>query len=157
MLGREADAIDLAGRRLFPYDVIDAGSAAADALESAVFFVVVLDDRLLVRVEAGRGCGDPQRAAEARLPGVRVEVERVPAGMLLDVDGLSRSPRVYKPVLVADWRGSGRRILTVDEGLIEWPRPTWAEGRRWLMRTIRTAARRRRLGRPPELAPVGER
>ena len=157
VLGREADAIDLAGRRLFPYDVIDAGSAAADALESVVFFVVVLDDRLLVRVEAGRGRGDPQRAAEARLPGVRVEVERVAAGMLLDVGGLSRSPRVYKPVLVADWRRSGRRILTVDEGLIEWPRPTWAEGRRWLMRTIRTAARRRRIGRPHELAPIGER
>jgi len=61
VLGREADAIDLAGRRLFPYDVIDAGSAAADALDSAVFFIVVLDERLLVRVEAGaQGRGDPQ-------------------------------------------------------------------------------------------------
>jgi len=158
VLGREADAIDLAGRRLFPYEVIDAGSAAADALDSAVFFIVVLDDRLLVRVETGGACrDDPRRAAEHRVPGVRVEVEPVPGGMLLDVEGLSRSPRVYKPVLVADWRRSGRRILTVDEGLVEWPRPTWAEGRRWLVRALRTAARRRRLRRRHDLDPVGNR
>jgi hypothetical protein len=60
---------------------------------------------------------------------------------------LSRSPHVYKPVVLSDWRRPGRRILTVGEGMIEWPRPTWTEGRRWLARTLRTAARRRRLAR----------
>jgi hypothetical protein len=38
------------------------------------------------------------------------------------------------------------------EGMIEWPRPTWAEGRRWLGRTLRTAARRRRLARALRVA-----
>src|SRR5439155_44472 len=81
------------------------------------------------------------------LPDGRVEIERLERGMLLDVELLSRSPHVYKPVVLSDWRRPGRRILTVGEGMIEWPRPTWAEGRRWLARTIRTAARRRRLAR----------
>jgi hypothetical protein len=74
--------------------------------------------------------------------------------MLLDVELLSRSPHVYKPVVLADWRRPGRRILTVAEGMMEWPRPTWAEGRRWLARTLRTATRRRRLERAEKkLAP----
>src|SRR5439155_1576305 len=93
----------------------------------------------LVRVEARTdGPGDPAAALSARLPGVPVEVEPVEPGMLLDVEMLSRSPHVYKPVVLSDWRRPGRRILTVGEGMIEWPRPTWAEGRRWLRRTRRT-------------------
>jgi hypothetical protein len=67
--------------------------------------------------------------------------------MLLDVEMLCRSPRVYKPVVLCDWRRPGRRILTVSEGMIEWPRVTWQDGRRWLARTLRTARRRRRLAR----------
>jgi len=90
----------------------------------------------------------------AQLPGVATEVELVEPGMLVDVELLGRSPHVYKPVVVSDWRRPGRRILTVGEGMIEWPRPTWAEGRRWLSRTVRTARRRRRLARSIALAPT---
>jgi len=154
VLGRAPDAVEIAGCRLYPYDLVDAGAAAADALDSSVFFIVILADRVLVRVESrGDGAADPTAALRARLPGVAVEVERVEPGMLLDVDLLSRSPHVYKPVVLSDWRRPGRRILTVGEGMIEWPRPTWAEGRRWLARMLRTAARRRRLGR--DLARAG--
>jgi phenylacetate-CoA ligase len=148
VLGRAADAIEIGGRRLFPYDLIDAAADAADALDSSVFFLVALPDRLLVRIES---TGADDAAARARLAtslaGVRVEVERVEPGMLLDVEMLSRSPHVYKPVVLSDWRRPGRRILTVVEGMMEWPRPTWAEGRRWLARRLRTASRRRRLAR----------
>ena len=73
--------------------------------------------------------------------------------MLLDVELLARSPHVYKPVVVSDWRRPGRHILTVVEGMIEWPRPTMPEGRRWLSRTLRTAVRRRRLARLATVAP----
>src|SRR5206468_12247574 len=52
VLGRAADAVVMAGRRLYPYDLIDAGAAAADALDSSVFFIVILADRVLVRIEA---------------------------------------------------------------------------------------------------------
>jgi phenylacetate-CoA ligase len=146
VLGRAADAVELAGRRLHVHEVVDAAAAAADAVDSAVFFVVVLRDRLLVRIEA-RGGGDPAGVLGARLPGVPTEVELVAPGMLLDIEMLCRSPRVYKPVVLCDWRRPGRRILTVSEGMIEWPRVTWQDGRRWLARTLRTARRRRRLAR----------
>jgi phenylacetate-CoA ligase len=152
VLGRAADAVDLAGRRLYAYELLDAAAAAADAAGSTVFFVVLLPDRVLVRIEAGGRPDEPLAVLRARLPGVPVEAELVPRGMLLDVETLSRSPHVYKPVVVSDWRRPGRRILTVMEGMIEWPRPTWAEGRRWLGRTLRTAARRRRLARALRVA-----
>src|SRR5206468_6491602 len=147
VLGRAVDALELAGRRLYPYELLDGGAAAANALDSSVFFLVVLPDRLLVRIEAGGGTGDPVAAFRARAGELPLEIERVAPGLLLDVEMLSRSPHVYKPIVLADWRRPGRRILTVDEGMIEWPRPTWAEGRRWLRRRLSTAARRRRLGR----------
>ena len=148
VLGRVADAIEMAGRRLYPYDLIDAAAAAADALDSSVFFIVVLPGRILLRVETlVDRSGDARDALAARLPGIPFEVEPVPPGMLLDVEMLSRTPSVYKPVVLSDWRRPGRPILTFEEGMIEWPRPTWAEGRRWLSRKLRTAARRRRLRR----------
>jgi phenylacetate-CoA ligase len=154
VLGRAADAVELAGRRLYPYELVDAGAAAADAVDSAIFFLVLLRDRLLVRIETRRAGGDAAAALAARLPGVPCEVECVDPGMLLDVELLSRSPHVYKPVVLADWRRPGRRILTVAEGMMEWPRPTWGEARRWLSRTVRTASRRRRLERADKkLAP----
>src|SRR5262249_19768249 len=142
VLGRSADAVDIAGRRLYPYDLIDTAASAADALDSSVFFVVVLPDRLLVRIETRIDRPDDARAAPAAalaagLPGAPVGVEPVEPGLLLDVELLSRTPSVYKPVVLSDWRRAGRRILTVGEGMIEWPLPTWAEGRRWLARTVR--------------------
>jgi len=154
VLGRQGEAVDVAGRTLHPWDLVDAGAAAADAVDSSIFFVVVLPDRLLVRIETtGARDVDARVALAARLPGIATEIELVEPGMLVDVELLGRSPHVYKPVVVSDWRRPGRRILTVGEGMIEWPRPTWAEGRRWLSRTLRTARRRRRLSRGLALAP----
>ncbi len=147
VLGREADAVELGGRRLFAYELVDAGAAAADALDSSVFFLVVLPDRLLVRIESDLDGTGAEEALRARLGAMPFEVERVPRGGLLDVETLSRTPRVYKPIVLSDWRRPGRRILTVVEGMIEWPRPTWPEVRRWLGRTVRAARRRRRLQR----------
>jgi hypothetical protein len=147
-------AVPLGGRMRFPYDLIDAAAAAADALDSAVFFVVILPDRLLVRIESRGGAPSDAAAVLAeRLPDLAVEVETLEPGMLLDTELLARSPHVYKPIVLSDWRGPGRRILTVGEGMIEWPRPTWGEGRRWLRRTLATAARRRRLRRTLPVAP----
>jgi phenylacetate-CoA ligase len=153
VLGRAGDAVTLAGRRLHPFELIDAAAAAADACDSAVFFVVVLPDRVLVRIESAGSDAGAGPAFAGRLPGVPVEIERVEPHMLLDIELLGRSPHVYKPVVLADWRRPGRRILTVGEGMIEWPRPTWAEGRRWLARTLRTARRRRRLARTLAVEP----
>lgn len=158
VLGRASDAVEVGRRRLYPYELVDAGAAAADALDSSVFFLVVLPDRLLVRIETREGApGDASAILRERLPDMPVEVELVEPGMLLDVELLARSPQVYKPIVLSDWRKPGRRVLTVGEGMIEWPRPTWAEGRRWLSRTVRTARRRRKLGREPQVARDGGR
>lgn len=152
VLGRESDVVDLAGQRLHSYEIIEAAAAAADALDSSVFFVVVLPDRLLVRIEAENGSGDPQRELQERLGGLKVEVERTAPNTLLDVEHLSRSPSVYKPVVVSDWRRPGRRVLSVSEGMIEWPSLTFAEAWRWLLRALRARARRRRLARELRVA-----
>lgn len=147
VLGRAGDQITIGGQQRYPYELIDAGATAAEAVDSSVFFVVVLPDRILVRIESRGAAGDPVAAFAGRLPGVPVEVETLAPGELLDVELLCRSPRVYKPVVLSDWRSAGRRILTVAEGMIEWPRPTWAEAQRWIGRVVRTARRRRRLRR----------
>ncbi len=155
VLGRESEAVELAGHRLHAYDVTDAAAAAADAVDGSVFFVVVLPGRLLVRIEATRGAEDAERELRARLPGVPVEVELTEPHAVLDVELLARSPSVYKPVVSSDWRRPGRRILSVSEGMIEWPRPTRGELWRWLVRRLRAGSRRRRLAR--ELRPGGGR
>jgi len=147
VLGRENDVVELQGRRLHAYDLVEAGAAAADALDSSVFFTVVLEDRLVIRVEAGPGSGDPLEAARGHLGGVSVEIETTERNALLDVELLSRSPSVYKPVLVSDWRRPGRRILSVSQGMMEWTRPTLSELWRWLARGLRRGARGRRLAR----------
>jgi phenylacetate-CoA ligase len=152
VLGRDEGAVELGGVRLHAHDLIDAAAAAADALGSTVFFVVILPDRVLVRIETGAAGGDAGGAFARRLPGVPVEIEPLAPGMLLDVEMLGRGPRVYKPVVLSDWRRPGRRLLTIGEGMMEWPRIGWAEGRRWLGRTLVTAARRRRLARAAKLA-----
>jgi hypothetical protein len=112
-----------------------------------VFFMVVLQDRLVIRIESERGSGDPHEAARKHLGDVNVEIETTKRNQLLDVEQLSRSPSVYKPVLVSDWRQPGRRILSVNQGMIEWTRPTPPELWRWLVRSLRSSARGRRLAR----------
>jgi len=148
VLGRERETLAVGGTRLHHHTLVDAAAEAADALDSSVFFAVVLPDRVVVRVETrAQGGVDPSARLGARLGGVPVEIEPVEPGMLLDTELLGRSPHVYKPVVVADWRGAGRRILTVGEGMIEWPRPTPAELWRWAKRVLSNERRRRALGR----------
>jgi hypothetical protein len=147
VLGRENDVVELQGRRLHSYDLVEAGAAAADALGSSVFFTVVMPDRLVIRIESEQKAGDPQLAAREKLGDVKVEIEITEPNSLLDVEQISRSPSVYKPVLVSDWRRPGRRVLSVSQGMMEWPRPSLSELWRWLVRSLRSSARGRRLAR----------
>jgi phenylacetate-coenzyme A ligase PaaK-like adenylate-forming protein len=147
VLGRENDVVEFQGRRLHSYDLVDAGAAAADALDSSVFFTVVLPDRLVIRIESEQTSGDPQEAVRKHLGDVRVEIEITEPNALLDVEQISRSPSVYKPVSVSDWRRPGRRILSVNQGMMEWTRPSVSELWRWLMRSLRRSVRGRQLAR----------
>jgi phenylacetate-CoA ligase len=146
VLGRAADVVELSGSRLHPYEIIDAAADAADAADSSVFFVVILPDRLLVRIEAAGDAAGPLDRLRERL-GVPVEVEMARPNDVLDVELLARSPSVYKPVVTSDWRGGGRRVLSVSEGMIEWPGLSLGAAGRWLGRSVRRSLRRRRLGR----------
>ena len=165
VLGRAADAVEIAGQRLHAYDIVDAAAAAADALDSSVFFTIVLPDRLLVRIETDPTAGtpasgdrvDPLRVLRDRLGNLKVEVETTGPNELLDVEQLSRSPSVYKPVVVSDWRRPGRRVMSISQGMIEWPRPTFPEIGRLLARGIKASFRRRRLGRELRVAKASRR
>jgi hypothetical protein len=156
VLGRERETLTVAGRRLHQHALVDAAAEAADVLDSSVFFAVVLPDRVVLRVETASST-DPSALLATRLDGVPAEIERVASGMLLDTELLGRSPHVYKPVVVSDWGGSGRRILNVVEGMIEWPRPTLPEFWRWTRRMLSTERRRRVLGRRARVVGNGER
>ena len=152
VLGRENDVVELAGRRFHSYEIIDAAAAAADRLDSSVFFAIVLPDRLLVRIEAEGRSPEARAELSGRLGDLPVEIELTDPNELLDIETLSRSPSVYKPVLVSDWMGPGRRILSVSQGMIEWPSLSLPELRRWLMRMLRARSRRRRLARQIRVA-----
>jgi phenylacetate-CoA ligase len=158
VLGRENDVIEFGDRRFHSYEIIQAAAAAANVLDSSVFFTVVMPDRLLVRIESEHGGGDPHAAIRDHLGDVPVEVERTTKNSLLDVEQLGRSPSVYKPVLVSDWRRPGRHTMSVSQGMIEWPRPSAAELGRLVLRSIRGALRARRLRRElrTHTLPVGD-
>ncbi|MAI80411.1 MAG: hypothetical protein CL917_15790 [Deltaproteobacteria bacterium] len=149
VMGREGDEIEIDGHQRYPYEIIEAAAAAANALESSIFFTVVLPDRLLIRIESEKEDKSHAYAAIKRyLGGMNVEIECADRGLILDTETLSRSPSVYKPVLISDWRAEmGRQILSIDQGMIEWPSLSFAEGRSWLNRTIRRSLRSRRLRR----------
>jgi phenylacetate-CoA ligase len=152
VLGRENDVVEIGSHRFHSYEIIEAAAAAANALDSSVFFTVVMPDRLLFRIETDGGSGDPHAAIREHLGDVPVEVERTAQNSLLDVETLSRSPSVYKPVLVSDWRRPGRHTMSVSQGMIEWPRPSLPELGRLLLRSLRGAARARRLRRELRVA-----
>jgi phenylacetate-CoA ligase len=148
VLGRAADVSVVEGKRLHSYELIEAAAAAADSLDSSVFFTVILPDRVVVRIETDtKSGGDPEGAIRNHLGDIRVEIERVPKFSVLDVEHLSRSPSVYKPVLLADWRHPGRRLISISQSMMEWPKLSGREALRWGLRSLRTSLRGRRLAK----------
>jgi len=146
VMGRAADVSEIEGQHLHSYELIEAAAAAADELDSSVFFTVILPDRLIVRIETQkRTGGDPEGAFRAQLGGLRVEIERVAENAILDVEHLGRSPSVYKPVMLADWRRPGRRLISISQSMMEWPKLSGREALRWGIRSLRTSLRGRRL------------
>ena len=155
VLGRAGDVVELSGRRLHGYEIIDAAAAAADAVDSSVFFTVVLPDRLVVRIESPHKSPSPgpaQAALGASLGDLPTELEFVPPNSVLDVEHIGRSPSVYKPSLVSDWTKPGRHIVNVHQGMMEWPSLGLGEAARWLSRGAKSALRKRRLSRGMRVA-----
>jgi phenylacetate-CoA ligase len=148
VLGRLDDVIELAGREATSYDVLDAAHDIADRIGTRIFFIVVRRRGLHFMVEAPASSRlaeqDTARELGGRL-GLPVTVEYLRHGDVLDRTALLRSPKIYKPSLVCDWRKQARKSITIMEALLEWPRFDLATLFGIARREVRNARRRRRL------------
>jgi phenylacetate-CoA ligase len=148
VLGRLGETIRLSGRTLYPTEVLDAAFRFAVAHESRVLLTIVYAQGVHLRVEVAEPKAAPGEAALADLRsalGVRVDVEFVRRGDLLDCESLIKVPRVYKPAPIVDWRGSERRPYTLMETLISLPSMGLADLRRIASRALRNRLSKRRL------------
>jgi len=148
LLGRQEEVAQYGGKRLYTTDVLDAGYELAEAHGSRIFFALLREEDVVFRVETDGKALDPRalRAAADKL-GVPVRGEAARRGDLLDPSALVRTPKVYKPTQIADWRKPGRKPASVMEALLEWPRMDASAGLQVLGRVIRTGSARRRLRR----------
>jgi phenylacetate-CoA ligase len=148
VFGRAADVITIGAARVTPYALLDACYEFIGAIGARIFFVVVLRRGLELLVEAAPPAPGAHAAAEQRLAetlGVPVAVEHLADGDVLDRSALFRSPKIYKPSQVSDWRGDARKTITIMEALLEWPRFDLRTIGRIVRRQIGSARRRRRL------------
>jgi phenylacetate-coenzyme A ligase PaaK-like adenylate-forming protein len=150
VLGRVEESIRYGEKDALAHDVLEAAYDFAERLDTRIFFVLLLRRNLHILVESPNAAGAANPAAERELAeriGVPVTVEYLPVGEVLDRTALLRTPRIYKPSLIADWREAKRRPVTVMEAILEWPafdgKTLFHLGRRG----VRTARRRRRLWR----------
>jgi phenylacetate-CoA ligase len=148
VFGRLDDVIEIGGARVTTYDVLDGAYEFADHLDTRIFFILVRRRGLHVLIEVA----DPQRArdpvAERRLEeriGLPVTVEYLPQNEVMDRSALFRTPKIYKPSEISDWRGDGRKSITIMEALLEWPHFDMRTLLHIGMRQIRNARRRRRI------------
>lgn len=148
VLGRATDVIAIGAARVTPYALLDACYEFVGAIGARVFFVVVLRRGIELLVEAALPAPGAHAAAERRLAdalGVPVTVQYLAEGDVLDRSALFRSPKIYKPSQVSDWRGSARKTITIMEALLEWPRFDLRTIGHIVRRQIRSARRRKRL------------
>jgi phenylacetate-CoA ligase len=160
VFGRADDTLIIGGGQTTPYDVLDVAYDFAERLGTRIFFVLVRRRtlHLLVEVEAPEKARDA--AAERRLAerlGVPVTVEYLGHNEVIDRSALYRGPKVYKPNLISDWRGDGRKTITIMEALLEWPKFDARTLFHIARRQLRNARRRRRLLREDRRGPsVGD-
>jgi len=147
-LGRFDDLITYGSASITPFELTDAAYEFAAALDTRTFFLVLLRRNVRLQIEVD----DPQRhrrgSAEQRLRDrvpVPIEIEYLEKNDVMDRSALFRTPKIYKPGQISDWRGSGRKTITIMEALLEWPTFDRRTGMHLLRRQIRNALRRRRF------------
>lgn len=150
LLGRQDEIAEYGGKQLYASEILDCGYRLAEAHGSRVFFAVLRETDVVYRVEIeGKSRAiDPAavRSASDTL-GVPVVAEGARRGDLLDPTALLRTPKVYKPTQIADWRKSQRKPASVMEALLEWPKMDLSTALMVLGRIARTGLCRRRLRR----------
>ena len=148
VLGRADDVIEIGGGRATQYDVLDGAYEFAERLGTRVFFILVRRRGLHMLVEVASPQAARDAAAERRLQeriGLPVAVDYLRRNEVMDRAALFRGPKIYKPSLISDWRGEGRKTITIMEALLEWPRFDARTLMHIALRQIRNARRRRRL------------
>ncbi|MDX2167454.1 MAG: AMP-binding protein, partial [Deltaproteobacteria bacterium] len=148
VFGRATDAIVYGSGRTTPYAVLDAAYEFADRLGTRIFFILLRRRGLHLLVELPAGGAPADAAAERGLAerlGVPVTFEYLGPNEVLDRSAIYRGPKIYKPSVMSDWRGDGRKAITIMEALLEWPkydrRTVWHLARR----QFRNARRRSRI------------
>jgi phenylacetate-CoA ligase len=148
VLGRATEMIQIGGKTITPADLVDACYEFIGAVGARVFFVVVLKRGLEVLVETPTPRPATTALEEVRLAerlGVPVTVQWLADGDVLDRTALFRTPKIYKPGQVSDWRGEARKTITVMEALLEWPKFGLGTLGGIVTREIKNARRRKKL------------
>lgn len=148
VLGRATELITIAGRTITPAALVDACYEFLSAVGGRVFFVVVLKRGIELLVETPSPRPATTALEEVRLAetlGVPVTVQWLGDGEVFDRTALFRTPKIYKPGQVSDWRGEGRKTITVMEALLEWPKFGFGALRDIVVREIKNARRRKKL------------
>ncbi len=125
ILGRVDDTIAFDGQRIFHAQLQSAVLELARPFDSAVYFVIVTERGVRVRLESHNGRRDLDRLAVEKLHDalrVPVTVDVCAPGEILDVKSMVRAPTVGKPQVMSDWRRDDRRCFTQSEALLTWPR-----------------------------------
>ncbi len=148
VLGRYEEGVTIGGGRTSHYEMLDAAYEFADRLGTRIFFMLVRRKGLQLLVEVAEPQSARDTEAESRLAtrlGVPVTVEYLGRNEVLDRSAMFRGPKIYKPGVISDWRGEGRKAITIMEALLEWPRFDWRTLLHLGRRQIRNARRRGRL------------
>ena len=148
VLGRFDEAIEIGGGRAIHYAVLDAAYEFADRLGTRIFFILIRPQTLHLLVEVEGPQRAPDREAERRLAeriGLPVVVEYLGHNEVIDRSALYRGPKIYKPSVISDWRGHGRKTITIMEALLEWPKYDWRTLMHIGRRQFRNARRRARI------------
>jgi len=150
VLGRFEETVEIQGESAMHYDILDAAYEFADSLGTRIFFVLIRPHelRLLVELEdpaRGHGAAEERRLRER--VGLPITIEKLGPNEVLDRSAMFRTPSIYKPSVISDWRGDGRKPITIMEALLEWPKFDGQTLFHLGKRQIRNALRRRRLAR----------
>ncbi|MEB2283575.1 MAG: hypothetical protein B6D46_15010 [Polyangiaceae bacterium UTPRO1] len=154
VLGRASEVIEMRGRTLAagtaltPAALVDACYEFIAAVGARIFFAVILKRGIELLVETTPEKPATTALEEVRLAerlGVPVTVRWLPDGDVFDRAALFRTPKIYKPGQVSDWRGDGRKTITVMEALLEWPKFGLGTLGGIVKREIKNARRRKKL------------
>lgn len=124
-LGRMDDEIHLHGKKIYSHTLEQSLLEFGKQFDSAVYFVVVTKNKVHIRFETHNTKKKAEEKSLTELKeklAVPLKVHICSKGELLDAGFLLRSPEVYKPVIISDWRKEPLRPVTLTEALIKWPK-----------------------------------